>query len=113
VVAGRGVFLLEGFLDEARDEALEDDLTDVSADDFLFLPLPFLFFGLLFFLFCTFEGAAAGLVAAAAGRLVGFDFLGFPPATFVGRGGGVITPTLPVPVLEALERVVGAMLLFC
>jgi hypothetical protein len=104
--------LLEGFLDEDLDEALEDDLTDVSADDFLPLPLLF-FFGLLFFFFCTFEGAATGLVAVAAGRLPGFAFLVFPPATFVGRGGGAIAGTGTSPVLEALERVVGAMLLFC
>jgi hypothetical protein len=100
--------LLEGSFDEARDEALEDDFTDVSADDFLPLPLPF-FFGLLFFcFFCTFEGAAAGLAAAAAGRFPGCAFLVFPPAAFVGRGGGAIAGMSP-----ALERVVGAILLFC
>lgn len=101
---------LRELLDEARAEALAEDFTDVSAKDFRFLPLPFLFFGLLFFFcfFCTFEGVASGL--AAAGRLTGFAFLALPPTALNG-GVGDIAGTLPV--LEALERVVGAMLLFC
>lgn len=107
-VAARGV-LLVGFSDVDLDAALEDDFTDVSADDFL--PLPF-FFGLLFFFFCTLEGAAPGLAPPppTAGRLPGFAFLVFPPEAPVGTGGGAIAWTSPV--LEALERVVGAILLF-
>lgn len=112
---GRGVLLVD-FLGDALSElldelALEEDFTDVSADECLFLPLPFcfLFFGPLFFFFCTFEGVASGLVAA--GRFGVFAFLILPPAAFVGGGAGATAGTLPV--LEALERVVGAMLLSC
>lgn len=112
---GRGVLLVDFLGDGLRellDElALEEDFADVSADECLFLPLPFcfLFFGPLFFFFCTFEGVASGLVAA--GRFGVFAFLILPPAAFVGGGAGATAGTLPV--LEALERVVGAMLLSC
>jgi hypothetical protein len=112
--------LVKGAMEEAledealEDEALEDDFAEVSADESLSLPLPFLPFGLLFFFvfFCTFEGAAFGVTAAAAGRFTGFAFLVLPPAGFlVGAGAGATAGTLPV--LAALERVVGAILLFC
>lgn len=114
---GRGVLLVDFLGDGLRellDElALEEDFADVSADECLFLPLPFcfLFFGPLFFFFCTFEGVASGLVAAAAGRFGVFAFLVLPLAAFVGGGAGATAGTLPV--LEALERVVGAMPLSC
>ena len=114
-VAGRGVLLvdflgdaLSELLDDALDEALDEDSTEVPADECLFLPFCFLFFGLLFFFFCTFEVGAAG--PAAAGRIGVFAFLYLPPAVFVGDAEGATAGTLPV--LEALERVVGAMLLF-
>ena len=104
---------LRELLEEARDEASDEDFTDVSAEDFRFLPLPFLFFGLVFFcFFCTFEGVAFGLAAAAAaGRFGVFAFLVLPPVAFVGGAGATAAGTLAV--LEALERVVGAILLYC
>ena len=96
---------LSELLDEPLDEPLEEyDFEEVSAEDFLSLPLPFwFFFGLFFFcFFCTLEAAVAGLVAAA-GRFAGFGFLALPPAAFVG--GAVVT----AGTLAALERVVGAI----
>ena len=114
-VAGRGVLLvgflgaaLSELLDDALDEALDEGFTDVPADESLSLPFCFLFFGLLFFFFCTFE---VGGLAAAAGRFGVFAFLYLPPAVFIGDAEGATAGTLPV--LEALERVVGAMLFFC
>ena len=119
--AGRGVLLVGLFggdgLRELLDEVLEDeDFRDVSVDEclpFLLLPFCFLFFGLLFFFFCTFEAVAFGLVVVvvAAGRFGVFAFSALPLAAFVG-GAGVTAGTLPA-LEEALERVVGAMLLSC
>lgn len=103
---GRGLLLVDFLGDALRellDEALDKDFADVAADDVLLLPFCFLFFGPLFLFFCTFEVVASGLVAA--GRFAVFAFLPFPPAAFARGAGG--TPS------EALERVVGAMLLSC
>jgi len=103
---------------DEEDEALDDDdFADVSADEnmALPLPLPFLPLGLLLFFFvffCTFEGAAFGVTAAAADRFTGLTFLLLPPAGFLGgAGAGATAGTLPV--LAALERVVGAILPCC